>query len=140
MICDFYEAPVAGGIPIIKILRESVAGNRILSIHGIVNGTCNYILTRMRLKGRVQSDRPQVAVQVSVYPALVPNSHVLASVNFAFNAISVRGDVVGETLFPRRDKCGDAEGTRAHCPTVRSESSAGDDPGRGIFVRGNNPR
>ncbi|MSU36425.1 MAG: homoserine dehydrogenase [Pedosphaera sp.] len=190
----YYEASVAGGIPIIKILRESFAGNRILSIHGIVNGTCNYILTRMKLegavfadvladaqrmgyaeaepsldidghdaahktgilaslahgrwvrpeqihtegirhlskldiefasqlgytikllgvvkllnstkkarpaelKGRVQSARPQVAVQVSVYPALVPNSHVLASVNFAFNAISVRGDVVGETLF-----------------------------------------
>jgi homoserine dehydrogenase len=39
------------------------------------------------------------AIQVAVYPALVPNAHVLASVNYAFNAISVRGDVVGDTLF-----------------------------------------
>lgn len=193
----YYEASVAGGIPIIKILRESLAGNRILSLHGIVNGTCNYILTRMKLegaafadvladaqrlgyaeaepsldidghdaahktgilaslahgrwvrpeqihtegirqlskldiefasqlgytikllgvvklidparksrparaagsKGRPKSDCPQAAVQVSVYPALVPDSHVLASVNYAYNAISVHGDIVGETLF-----------------------------------------
>ena len=36
---------------------------------------------------------------MAVYPALVPNGHVLASVNYAFNAISVRGDIVGDTLF-----------------------------------------
>ncbi|WP_456432219.1 homoserine dehydrogenase [Thermosulfuriphilus sp.] len=42
-----FEASVGGGIPIIKTLREALAGNRILSILGIVNGTCNYILTRM---------------------------------------------------------------------------------------------
>jgi homoserine dehydrogenase len=43
----YYEASVAGGIPIIKILREGLVGNRIESIYGILNGTCNYILTRM---------------------------------------------------------------------------------------------
>jgi homoserine dehydrogenase len=43
----YYEASVAGGIPIIKILREGLAANRIQKIYGILNGTCNYILTRM---------------------------------------------------------------------------------------------
>lgn len=183
----YYEASVAGGIPIIKVLRESLVGNQITRIHGIVNGTCNYILTRMKLEGAdfnevlrdaqrlgyaeaepsldvdghdaahkigilaslahgfwVQPDqihtegirhiskldiqfaerlghtikllgtvkvcpapasrskKASVArphIQVAVYPALVPNSHVLANVNYAFNAIALRGDVVGDTLF-----------------------------------------
>ena len=43
----YYEASVGGGIPIIKSLREGFAGNRINRIYGILNGTCNYILTRM---------------------------------------------------------------------------------------------
>jgi homoserine dehydrogenase len=47
----FFEAAVAGGIPIIKALREAFVGNHILSIHGILNGTCNYILTRMAEDG-----------------------------------------------------------------------------------------
>ncbi len=42
-----FEAAVAGGIPVIKTLRESLAANRITRIYGILNGTCNYILTRM---------------------------------------------------------------------------------------------
>lgn len=42
-----FEASVAGGIPIIKALREGLSANRIESIHGIMNGTCNYILTKM---------------------------------------------------------------------------------------------
>ena len=42
-----FEASTAGGIPIIKTLRESFAANRIHSIYGIINGTCNYILTQM---------------------------------------------------------------------------------------------
>ncbi|MBC8269113.1 MAG: homoserine dehydrogenase [Rhodospirillaceae bacterium] len=46
-----YEAAVAGGIPIIKALREGLAANGIKSIHGILNGTCNYILSRMRDEG-----------------------------------------------------------------------------------------
>jgi homoserine dehydrogenase len=46
-----YEAAVAGGIPAIKALREGLAGNRITRVAGILNGTCNYILTEMRLKG-----------------------------------------------------------------------------------------
>jgi homoserine dehydrogenase len=47
----FYEAAVAGGIPIIKALREGLVANPIRSLHGILNGTCNYILTRMEREG-----------------------------------------------------------------------------------------
>ncbi len=48
----FYEAAVAGGIPVIKALREGFAGNEIKAVYGILNGTCNYILTAMRETGR----------------------------------------------------------------------------------------
>lgn len=178
----YYEASVAGGIPIIKVMREGLVGNRITRLYGIVNGTCNYILTRMKLEGAefaaVLADAQRLGfaeaepsldidghdaahktgilaslahgfwvnpddiyvegirqiskldiefaaqlgytikllgivkcaelstgkkggcrVQVSVYPTLVPNSHVLASVNHAYNALFVRGDVVGDTLY-----------------------------------------
>ncbi len=185
----YYEASVAGGIPIIKVLRESFVGNRVTRLAGIVNGTCNYILTRMKLEGadfaavladaqrlgyaeaepsldvdghdaahktgilaslahgfwvkpeeiHTEGIRPVSAldirfaaqlgytikllgivkdlsggiptnrartekksrpgIQVAVYPALIPDAHVLASVNYAFNAVSLRGDVVGDTLF-----------------------------------------
>jgi homoserine dehydrogenase len=47
-----FEAAVAGGIPVIKALREGLAGNRISAVAGILNGTCNYILTQMRERGR----------------------------------------------------------------------------------------
>ncbi len=51
-----YEAAVAGGIPIVKALREGLAGNRVGRIYGILNGTCNYILTVMRESGREFSE------------------------------------------------------------------------------------
>lgn len=51
-----YEAAVAGGIPIIKALREGFAGNTVTEIYGILNGTCNYILTMMRETGRSFED------------------------------------------------------------------------------------
>jgi len=47
-----FEAAVAGGIPVIKGLREGLAANAIREVHGILNGTCNYILTEMRETGR----------------------------------------------------------------------------------------
>jgi len=47
----FFEASVAGGIPIIKALREGLVANRFDHIYGILNGTCNYILTRMEREG-----------------------------------------------------------------------------------------
>ena len=46
-----YEAAVAGGIPVIKALRESLTGNTISRVYGIMNGTCNYILTKMEKEG-----------------------------------------------------------------------------------------
>ena len=47
-----YEAAVGGGVPIVKVLREGLAANRVDSIYGILNGTCNYILTAMAQSGR----------------------------------------------------------------------------------------
>ncbi len=46
-----YEAAVAGGIPVIKTMREAMAGNTVSRVFGILNGTCNYILTRMEAEG-----------------------------------------------------------------------------------------
>ena len=46
-----FEAAVAGGIPVIKALRESLTGNTVSRIYGIMNGTCNYILTKMEREG-----------------------------------------------------------------------------------------
>lgn len=180
----FFEAAVGGGIPIIKSIREGFVGNHIQSIHGIVNGTSNYILTRMTESGMgfapalaeaqaagfaeadpaldvnggdaahkaiilaslaygfwIPADSIFVegieeltagdiqfacklgytikhlahikagatgAIQVRVHPTLIPKGHVLASVNGVFNAMMVRGDVVGETLFYGRGAGQDA--------------------------------
>jgi homoserine dehydrogenase len=188
----YYEASVAGGIPIIKTIREALVGNRFTHIYGIVNGTCNYILTRMKQEGADFADvladaqkqgyaetppdldidgfdaehktgilaslahgfwvnpkqihvegirtiskldmqfaqqlgytikllgivkmleagkgkaRGGKQIQVSVYPTLIPNSHVLANVNGVFNAVFVRGDAVGDTLFYGRGAGKDA--------------------------------
>jgi homoserine dehydrogenase len=181
----YYEASVCGGIPIIKSLREGFVGNRINALYGIVNGTCNYILTRMKhegadfaevladaqklgyaetppdldidghdaahktgilaslahgfwvnpekihvegirhisaldikfagelgytikLLGMVKKLESGCRVQVSVYPTLVPDAHVLASVNGVFNAVFVRGDIVGDSLFYGRGAGKDA--------------------------------
>jgi homoserine dehydrogenase len=171
----FYEAAVAGGIPIIKAVREAFVANHFLRIRGIINGTSNYILTRMaesgldfaaalaeaQAAGYAEADpaldvngwdaghkaiilaslaygfwvpskdvlvegiekitpadirfaaqlgytikllavidaAADGAVEVSVQPSLVPEGNILASVRGVFNAIAVRGDVVGESLF-----------------------------------------
>ncbi|SDU19881.1 homoserine dehydrogenase [Verrucomicrobium sp. GAS474] len=181
--CLLYEASVAGGIPLLQALREGLAANRILSLHGIVNGTCNYILTRMEAEGKEYAeilaeakklgyaeadesldvegwdaahktlvlaaiaygfwpkmasltvrgiaglDRQDIAfartlgygikllaivktvpsgrIEISVQPTMVPSSHVLASVKGVFNAVLVRGDVVGDTLYYGRGAGGD---------------------------------
>jgi len=47
-----FEAAVAGGIPVIKTIREALLGNEISRVYGILNGTCNYILTTMEKEGR----------------------------------------------------------------------------------------
>jgi homoserine dehydrogenase len=51
-----YEAAVAGGIPIVKALREGLGANRVERVYGILNGTCNYILTTMEASGRTFAD------------------------------------------------------------------------------------
>jgi homoserine dehydrogenase len=51
-----FEAAVAGGIPVIKTLRESLASNQIRRVYGILNGTCNYILTKMQEEHRAFDD------------------------------------------------------------------------------------
>ncbi len=171
-----YEAAVAGGIPIIKTVQEALVGNHIQSVVGIINGTSNYILTRMsesgisygealaeaqslgyaeadpaldvngwdaahkaiilaslsygrwvpcdrvhvegvedirgedvafaerlgytvKLLGVIRLHEDSGAIEVRVQPSLIPSRHILASVGGAYNAIAVRGDIVGETLF-----------------------------------------
>lgn len=51
-----FEASVAGGIPIVKTMREALAGNQTAKVFGILNGTCNYILTKMAQEGRSFAD------------------------------------------------------------------------------------
>ena len=169
-----FEAAVAGGIPIIKAIREGLAGNRIEWVAGIINGTANFILTEMRDKGRdfpevlaeaqalgyaeadptfdvegidaahkltilasiafgipLQFDqvyiegisrisREDVAyaeefgyrikhlgiarrevrgAQLRVHPTLIPQRQLLANVNGVMNAVLVKGDAVGQSLF-----------------------------------------
>ncbi|HEX7668912.1 MAG TPA: homoserine dehydrogenase [Polyangiaceae bacterium] len=51
-----FEASVGGGIPVIRMLREALTSDRVTSVHAILNGTCNYILTRMRAEGLAFGD------------------------------------------------------------------------------------
>jgi homoserine dehydrogenase len=180
-----FEASVAGGIPVIKALREGLVVNHFPLIYGILNGTCNYILTRMeresqpfpailddarrlgyveadesldidgwdtahkavimawlahgkwiplkrlpvegirdvslediqwaqrlgykiKLLALVMRDFKKGHIHASVRPALVPRDMVLANVDGVFNAVSVTGDVVGETLYIGRGAGQDA--------------------------------
>lgn len=168
-----FEASVGGGIPVIKALKEGLVANKILSIMGIMNGTANYILTRMTEEGipfaEVLKDAQQLGfaeadptydiegidtahklailmtmaygmpithkdiategisqiepmdielarefgcrikllaisrnhgdhVEARVHPTMVPQDHLLASINGAFNAIHFHGDMVGNIL------------------------------------------
>src|SRR6266566_6120432 len=169
-----FEAAVAGGIPIIKTIREGLTGNRIEWLAGIINGTSNFILAEMRDKGRDFADvlaeaqrlgyaeadpsfdvegvdaahkltilaaiafgiplqfkrvytegitkitRADVAyaeelgyrikqlaiarrhngqVELRVHPTLVPERRIIANVDGVMNAVLVKGDAVGPTLF-----------------------------------------
>ena len=169
-----FEAAVAGGIPIIKSIREGLAGNRIEWLAGIINGTGNFILTEMRDKGREFADvlteaqelgyaeadptfdvegidaahklailgslafgmplkfdetytegitqieprdvayagelgyrikhlgiarRTQKGVELRVHPTLIPHKRLLANVDGVMNAVLVKGDMVGPTLY-----------------------------------------
>ncbi|HVU25945.1 MAG TPA: homoserine dehydrogenase [Opitutus sp.] len=180
-----FEASVAGGIPIIKALREGLVANRFPLIYGILNGTCNYILTQMedsdtpypavlaeakrlgyaeadesldvlgwdaahkaavltylahgvwvkteemvvegidrltpadfrhaaafgygiKLLAIISRDFAQNELSVRVHPTLLPESHVVANVSGVYNAVSVKGDVVGTTLYIGRGAGQDA--------------------------------
>lgn len=169
-----FEAAVAGGIPIIKALREGLAANRIEWIAGIINGTTNFILSEMREKGLAFADvlgeaqrlgyaeadptfdvegidaahklvilaaigfgmpmrfdqaytegitqleskdiryaeelgyrvkllgitkRTDAGVELRVHPTLIPEKRLIANVNGAMNAVVVKGDAVGPTLY-----------------------------------------
>jgi len=169
-----FEAAVAGGIPIIKALREGLGANRIEWVAGIINGTTNFILTEMREKGLAFSDvlgeaqrlgyaeadptfdvegidaahkltimsaiafgmpmkfeqaytegitklqqvdikyaeelgyrvkllgitkRTDKGVELRVHPTLIPEKRLVANVNGAMNAVVVKGDAVGPTLY-----------------------------------------
>jgi len=177
-----YEASVAGGIPIIKALRDGLSANHILEIKGIINGTCNYILTEMK-KGRDYSDVLKEAqdlgyaeadptfdvggfdaahkllilasiaynidakpediliegienitltdiefakefgyeikllgiakkienqIELRVHPTLIKKEKMIAKVDGVMNAVSVIGDVVGETMYYGPGAGGDA--------------------------------
>lgn len=170
----FFEAAVGGGIPIIRPLKQSLEGNHISEIVGIVNGTTNFILTKMTEENMEFSEALQMAtemgyaeadptadiegldaarkvailasiafnsrvtfeqvhtegitrissrdiryaremgchikllgvarnteggIEVSVHPMLIDSRHPLASVNDTFNAVFVKGDAVGDTMF-----------------------------------------
>lgn len=100
-----YEAAVAGGIPVIKAMTESLAGNRIQRVMGVMNGTCNYILTRMESAGLPYEAVFEEARQLGYLeadPTLdvggIDASHklaILSSIAFgtriAFDAVEIEG-------------------------------------------------
>ena len=65
-VCLGFEASVAGGIPIIGVLKNGLSANRITSILGILNGTSNYILTRMKKEGLTYKEVVSEAVQLGI--------------------------------------------------------------------------
>jgi homoserine dehydrogenase len=101
-----FEASVAGGIPLIRPLRESLAGERITRVMGIVNGTTNYILTRMSEEGSSFADALAEAQRLG-YAERDPTADIegfdagakaaiIASI--AFGALVVAGDVYREGI------------------------------------------
>src|SRR6185295_4247411 len=101
-----FEASVGGGIPVIKALREALAGNRILSIYGIINGTSNYILSKMTHEGRSFDDvlaEAQRAGYAEADPTFdvggIDTAHKLAIlVNLAFGAYVNVKDIYTEGI------------------------------------------
>ncbi len=71
----YFEASVGGGIPIIRVLKESLAANRIEAVIGIVNGTTNYILTRMSAEG-IDFDTALDAAKAAGYAEADPSADV----------------------------------------------------------------
>ena len=86
-----------------KIYVEGIRGINVQDI-----GIASHLGYTIKLLGIVKRAGTGASIQVSVYPTLVPNAHVLASVNDVFNAVYVRGDVVGDTLYYGRGAGQDA--------------------------------
>ena len=87
-----FEAAVAGGIPIIKALREGLAANQIRSIAGIINGTSNFILTEMREKGSAFADVLKEA-QALGYAEADPTFDIevmMLAINYHYERIGIR--------------------------------------------------
>jgi homoserine dehydrogenase len=101
-----FEASVAGGIPVIKALKEALAANRILSIYGIINGTSNYILTKMTDENRSFADvlaEAQKAGYAETDPTIdvggIDTAHKLAIlVNLAFGIDIGPNDIYTEGI------------------------------------------
>src|SRR5437870_6291574 len=101
-----FEGSVGGGIPVIKALKEALAANRILSIYGIINGTSNYILTKMTEEDRPFADvlaEAQRAGYAEADPTFdvggIDTAHKLAIlVNLAFGAHVVLNEIYTEGI------------------------------------------
>jgi len=101
-----YEGSVGGGIPVVKALCESLAGNRIISVYGIINGTCNYILTKMTEEERPFPDvlaEAQRAGYAEADPSFdvdgIDTSHKLAILaHLAFGAYVELKDIYTEGI------------------------------------------
>lgn len=115
-----YEASIAGGIPIVKTLREGLSANKIQSVSGILNGTCNYILSTMESTGR-DFDDVLVEAQDKGYAETPPDLDIegidaahklclLAALGFGmkpdFEAMSITGirDVTAADIQKAKEK------------------------------------
>jgi len=87
----YYEAAVAGAIPVVYALRESMAGDRVTSVLGIVNGTTNYILDEMSTKGLSFETALATAQELAANPDgfVMPGTIVTTIINFLLIAIAV---------------------------------------------------
>ena len=93
-----FEASVGGGIPIIRPLNSSLTADEIEEITGILNGTTNYMLTKMFYEGEDYASVLKEA-QDMVAPCMLYPDHPLYNVNGVFNAIFVHGNVLGDAMF-----------------------------------------
>ena len=131
-----FEAAVAGGIPIVKVMRESLLGDRVSRVYGILNGTCNYILTRMEHEGRsfgeVLSDA-QAAGYAEADPSYdvggQDTAHKLAllttlafGTQTSFNSIYIEGI---EAITPTDIEAADSLGYRIKLLGVALETESG---------------
>src|SRR5438132_1332820 len=96
-----FEASVCGAIPIVRALTRGLAGDRVREISGILNGTCNYILTRMEQDDLDFDAARRVAggVELRVERRELPEFHPLAAVRDENNAVMVRSRAAGEMFF-----------------------------------------